>query len=61
MECEKFEKLEQEFIGIRTRARELTLSGKLTAELTEKLAKQELCTLFRLIDHKAEHGCQNSN
>ena len=60
MACKEYEALERDFVGIRTKQTSLLLKGELTSELEEQLSRQELTALFRLIDHKTEHGCQNS-
>jgi hypothetical protein len=58
MDCAQFEELEHEFIRIRSERTKLVLNGLLTLELEEQSSRDELRALFRLLDHKTEHGCQ---
>jgi hypothetical protein len=58
IECQDCERLEKEFIAVRTKRSWILLGGKTTNEIIgqlEELDRQELKALFALMDHRAEH------
>lgn len=56
--CSEFEKLENDFIAARRETRRRAAANTLNDRLQAEMDRREITALFKLLDHRAEHGCQ---